>query len=793
MTAAAGLQRLSTVTRLGRCCLPVVRCLTAATVTTRTSTMVTHGTADTQRQCRCAGPALGLLPPLGVVLPPLVGARSLHTLPRALGRYGPSKQVQQQHRQRAERETAYRDIDEMDFGPQQDARQSDARQDRPAFHARKTPPPSAREEHYHRYGDEQDDAGGDSGSRRRGLGGWILTMMKWLLFASIVSFFTILAVQDDTSDVLTVEVMEDANVAEFMLKKEALERAVQKFTQAPLVESYIGKPRHMTLFPMYSLPGTFVPEHERSLEPNYDLVAPCRKPHANLNHWYPSVLLYCNHTTFLLHFHFERRSEEPGYFLQGIRVFKLNAELKYEEGGPPPLGLETMSVLHVPAAALGDETPEDAGDEGDDALMHPMVAVASAVLALLCVRLAVAVPIEAALCPANSKEAVSRAGTFCICVDDFDCEGAACKTGHLGGSFIQGFSTTCLDCKCTTKQKTGASSAQGNSVATAAHSTEPHATKAVAPTHARASPRAASVAALEDGGGGGGGGGGGQRDVIPNIIFIKAFKVASTTIASVFQRLQEEKHLKVANRYNSVQLGMDATFNLIYGHNFFDHGTSPGGSVVGCHVHQNQDGSWTYCGGYQPWMDEYVPNAVHLVMVAEPMERVASMYYYESSYTKLKDRLPGDTQYLRMNDSPRFEVILTGFIPLSTVYPRFGNPGGLRETTKYLGCYSDLKGDGGRFFLKLMSRKLTLNDCWRRCQRDSLPYAALYFGDNCYCGKHPPREDARVEEDGHCNKPCAGEPSRICGGGAFYSVYQELPQGNASGQPILEIPDDMVL
>lgn len=30
------------------------------------------------------------------------------------------------------------------------------------------------------------------------------------------------------------------------------------------------------------------------------------------------------------------------------------------------------------------------------------------------------------------------------------------------------------------------------------------------------------------------------------------------------------------------------------------------------------------------------------------------MYYYEQAYTKLKDRLPGDKAYGRMNDDARF-------------------------------------------------------------------------------------------------------------------------------------------
>ena len=69
---------------------------------------------------------------------------------------------------------------------------------------------------------------------------------------------------------------------------------------------------------------------------------------------------------------------------------------------------------------------------------------------------------------------------------------------------------------------------------------------------------------------------------------------------------------------------------MVYGHNFYSMGSKAG---FPCTV-KIVDEEWTYCGGYQSWMDYYVEDAVHLIMVAEPTHRVASMYYYEAGYTK---------------------------------------------------------------------------------------------------------------------------------------------------------------
>jgi hypothetical protein len=137
-------------------------------------------------------------------------------------------------------------------------------------------------------------------------------------------------------------------------------------------------------------------------------------------------------------------------------------------------------------------------------------------------------------------------------------------------------------------------------------------------------------------------------------IFIKSYKVASTTVATIFQRLTEERGLKMASRYNAgvpLHESGRGSYHVLYGHNFYTMGTRGG---FPCEVKQLDDGQWTHCGGYQIWMDYYIEDAAHLVMVADPTERAASMYYYEAGYTKQKDRGPADTEYLRINSEARF-------------------------------------------------------------------------------------------------------------------------------------------
>eukprot|EP00049_Salpingoeca_infusionum_P012415 m.227236 g.227236 ORF g.227236 m.227236 type:complete len:583 (+) comp15175_c1_seq9:304-2052(+) len=278
------------------------------------------------------------------------------------------------------------------------------------------------------------------------------------------------------------------------------------------------------------------------------------------------------------------------------------------------------------------------------------VALAGTALLGVCLALLAVCTGGVPVCPELSQGAHSHNALFCICQESTSCFGAACKTGHMHGNAIEGFLATCETCACrfdTTAPKHQAT-AHIEVVPPEHHPVDNGQTNQTGSTLTRVNdaviartnadklvPAATTVRNL-------------------NIIYIKSFKVASTTMSAILQRLAEEQQLKVANRYNAVGVRSSAEFNIIYGHNF-NTDKEQFGITAGCVVKQKGDGTWSACGGYQLWMDDYVKHAQHLILVAEPMERIASMYYYELAYTKLRDRLPGDTGYSRMNDDPRFE------------------------------------------------------------------------------------------------------------------------------------------
>lgn len=67
------------------------------------------------------------------------------------------------------------------------------------------------------------------------------------------------------------------------------------------------------------------------------------------------------------------------------------------------------------------------------------------------------------------------------------------------------------------------------------------------------------------------------------------------------------------------------------------------------------------------------------LLTQSPTRRIASMYYYEQAYTKLKDRLPGDPEYGRMNDDPRF-------LGMNSILLRFGHSPGRSRAGAFSGA-----------------------------------------------------------------------------------------------------------
>ena len=94
------------------------------------------------------------------------------------------------------------------------------------------------------------------------------------------------------------------------------------------------------------------------------------------------------------------------------------------------------------------------------------------------------------------------------------------------------------------------------------------------------------------------------------IIFIKSHKVASSTMSAILARTALARRLDVvpANKHGEFmdKLGPQVeVYDMLLHHNFFNQMGAKG---------------FQFHGGYQPWMDFYVPRAWRLLTASEPME-----------------------------------------------------------------------------------------------------------------------------------------------------------------------------
>lgn len=66
-------------------------------------------------------------------------------------------------------------------------------------------------------------------------------------------------------------------------------------------------------------------------------------------------------------------------------------------------------------------------------------------------------------------------------------------------------------------------------------------------------------------------------------------------------------------------------YDVMFNHNWYRNGNAIRGLACTPRPH-------FFCGGYQPWMDYFLPRSWRVVMISEPMGRVASMFYYEHEF-----------------------------------------------------------------------------------------------------------------------------------------------------------------
>ncbi|KAI1341756.1 WSC domain-containing protein [Xylariaceae sp. FL0016] len=66
--------------------------------------------------------------------------------------------------------------------------------------------------------------------------------------------------------------------------------------------------------------------------------------------------------------------------------------------------------------------------------------------------------------------------------------------------------------------------------------------------------------------------------------------------------------------------------------------------------------------------------------------------------------------------------------------------------------------------------------CTAFCASKRLPYAGVASGRECWCGAAL-KPGARKIDEAHCNMPCAGDKSEMCGGSAAIGVYRKSTGG----------------
>ena len=115
------------------------------------------------------------------------------------------------------------------------------------------------------------------------------------------------------------------------------------------------------------------------------------------------------------------------------------------------------------------------------------------------------------------------------------------------------------------------------------------------------------------------------------VLYIKSYKVGSTTISNIIERLAVAYNLTIDSRLGNASAPQLELSDALFHHNYYGNNNSGiDAAHTNCALLYNVHGD-TWCNGYQPWMDFYLPRAWRLVMVAEPLERLASMLYYEFS------------------------------------------------------------------------------------------------------------------------------------------------------------------
>ncbi|VDI49480.1 Hypothetical predicted protein, partial [Mytilus galloprovincialis] len=87
----------------------------------------------------------------------------------------------------------------------------------------------------------------------------------------------------------------------------------------------------------------------------------------------------------------------------------------------------------------------------------------------------------------------------------------------------------------------------------------------------------------------------------------------------------------------------------------------------------------------------------------------------------------------------------------------------------YVGCFVDDKNRMLKHRIKALHLN-TLEKCRRHCR--GYKYLGLQYGDWCLCGNSYYSHAYPQASELQCNRPCGGEPNRMCGGFARNAIYK---------------------
>ncbi|XP_077995615.1 macrophage mannose receptor 1-like [Glandiceps talaboti] len=117
-------------------------------------------------------------------------------------------------------------------------------------------------------------------------------------------------------------------------------------------------------------------------------------------------------------------------------------------------------------------------------------------------------------------------------------------------------------------------------------------------------------------------------------------------------------------------------------------------------------------------------------------------------------------------------VVLGVLLCLSILLVDIKTAQALSDTDNYIGCYEDTDDVGVCEDNFKDGDSLTIENCIQYCRRLDHPHAALYAGNQCWCGELI--SQSSIAPNSECNTPCSGNANQKCGGEFAVSVFKTV-------------------